>query len=89
MPPRVTTFGLKVNQSKIGLQWLYYQDKQLGGNRIKHRRNGGEQVLQIKGGRVTVDGYDPLNPHSNTKMVVEVVGKSTFLLHVSRQPWHV
>ena len=61
--------GLKVNQSKIGLQWLYYQDKQLGGNRIKHRRNGGEQVLQIKSGRVTVDGYDPI-----TKTMYEFQG---------------
>ena len=28
--------GLKVNQSKIGLQWLYLEDLKLGGNRIKH-----------------------------------------------------
>ena len=61
--------GLKVNQSKIGLPWLYLEDLKLGGNRIKHRRNGGEQVLQIKGGRVKVDGYDPL-----TKTVFEFRG---------------
>ena len=61
--------GLKVNQSKIGLQWLYLEDLKLGGNRIKHRRNGGEQVLQIKGGRVKVDGYDLL-----TKTVFEFQG---------------
>ena len=61
--------GMKVNQSKIGLQWLYLEDLKLGGNRIKHRRNGGEQVLQIKGGRVKVDGYDP-----PTKTVSEFQG---------------
>ena len=61
--------GMKVNQSKIGLQWLYLEDLKLGGNRIKHRRNGGEQVLQIKGCRVKVDGYDP-----PTKTVFEFQG---------------
>ena len=61
--------GLKVNQSKIALQWLYLEDLKLGGNRIKHTRNGGEQVLKIKGGRVTVDGYDPI-----TKTVFEFHG---------------
>ena len=60
---------MKANQSKIGLQWLYLEDLRLGGNRIKHRRNGEEQVLQIKGGRVKVDGYDPL-----TKTVFEFQG---------------
>ena len=61
--------GLKVNQSKVALQWLYLEDLKLGGNRIRHTRNGGEQVLQIKGGRVTVDGYDPW-----TKTVYEFQG---------------
>ena len=41
----------------------------LGGNRIKHTRNGGEQVLQVKGGRVFVDGYEPV-----TKTVFEFQG---------------
>ena len=51
--------GLKINQSKIALQWLYLEDLKLGGNnRIKHTRNGGEQVLMVKGGKVMVDGYD-------------------------------
>lgn len=50
--------GMKVNQSKIALQWMYLEDQKLGGNKIKHTRNGGEQVLQVKGGRVNVDGYD-------------------------------
>ena len=40
--------GLKTLQSKIAFQWLYYQDQQLGGNRIKHARNGGEQVIKLK-----------------------------------------
>lgn len=31
--------GLKTNQSKVAFQWLYHQDKQLGGNRIKHAPN--------------------------------------------------
>ena len=37
--------GLKTSQSKVAFQWLYYQDKQLGGNRIKHAR---EQVVVNK-----------------------------------------
>ena len=51
--------GLKTNQSKIALEWLYIQDQQLGGNRIKHTRNGGEQMIQIKRGKVKLGGYDP------------------------------
>ena len=61
--------GLNVNQSKIAMQWLYLEDLKLGGNRIKHVRNGGEQVLQVKGGKVTVDGYD-----SKSKTVFEFQG---------------
>ena len=38
--------GLKTCQSKIALQWLYYEDTKLGGNRIKHARNGGEQMIR-------------------------------------------
>ena len=52
--------GLKTNQSKIALEWLYIQDKKLGGDRIKHTRNGGEQMIQIKRGKVRVDDYDPI-----------------------------
>ena len=36
--------GLQTSQSKIAFQWLYYQDQQLGGNRIKHARNGGYRL---------------------------------------------
>ena len=61
--------GMKINQSKIALQWLYLEDLKLSGNRIKHTRNGGEQTLQIKRGRVTVDGFDPI-----TKTVFEFQG---------------
>ena len=57
---------LKTNQSKIALEWLYVQDQQLGGNRIKHTRNGGEQMIEIKHGKVKVGGYDPI-----TKTVYE------------------
>lgn len=51
--------GPRIAQSKVALQWLYLEDKKLGReNRIKHTRNGGEQALQVKGGKVYVDGYD-------------------------------
>ena len=53
--------GIKPAQSKIGFQWLHIQDQKLGGNRIKHAANGGEQTLMIESwGKVRVDGYDPL-----------------------------
>ena len=53
--------GIKPAQSKIGFQWLHIQDQKLGGNRIKHTANGGEQTLMIESwGKVCVDGYDPL-----------------------------
>lgn len=61
--------GRKINQSKVALQWMYLEDLKLGGNRIKHTRNGGEQVLLVKGGKVTVDGYDPV-----TRTVYEFQG---------------
>ena len=61
--------GMKIKQSKAALQWLYFEDQTLGGNRIKHTRNGGEQVLQVKGGKVSVDGYD-----AQTKTVYEFHG---------------
>ena len=34
--------GLKTPQSKVAFHWLYYQDKQLGGNKIKHARKSAE-----------------------------------------------
>ena len=33
--------GACVNQSHIALEWLSYEDSKLGGNRIRHVRNGG------------------------------------------------
>ena len=35
--------GAQVNQSKEALEWLCYEDFKLGGNRLRHVRNGGEQ----------------------------------------------
>ena len=61
--------GLKTCQSKTALQWLYYEDTKLGGNRIKHARKEGEQMIQIKREKVKVDGYDPI-----TKTVYECHG---------------
>lgn len=61
--------GLKTSQSKVAFQWLYYQDQQLGGNRIKHAGNGGEQVIQVKRGKVKVDVYCPI-----TKTIYEFHG---------------
>ena len=61
--------GLKTCQSKVAFQWLFYEDQNLGGNSIKHARNGGKQVIKVKRGKVRVDGYDPL-----TKTVHEFHG---------------
>ena len=61
--------GLKTSQSKVALEWLYVQDQKLGGNRIKHARNGGEHVIWLREGKVKVDGYDPM-----TKTVYEFHG---------------
>ena len=53
--------GLRPAQSQIGFQWLHIEDQKLGGNRIKHAANGGEQTLMVeKYGKVRVDGYDPI-----------------------------
>ena len=37
--------GANVNQSHIALEWLCYEDSNLGRNRIRHVRNGGEQKV--------------------------------------------
>ena len=53
--------GMKPAQSKNGFQWLHLQDQKLGGNRIRHAGNGGEQTLILESsGKVRVDGYDPI-----------------------------
>ena len=67
--PIVGWGGLRMNQSVVALHWLYNQDKKLGGNRIKHSPNEGEQVILLKEGKVKVDGYDPV-----TKTVYEFHG---------------
>ena len=55
--------GPRVNQSKIALQWLYYQESLIPkqgacADRIKHVRNGGEQKVRVEGTYVFVDGFD-------------------------------
>lgn len=82
--------GIRPSQSKIGFQWLYIQDQKLGGNRIKHAANGGEQTLLIPArGKVRVDGYDPI-----TKKVYEFLGcefhgcKKCKPNNRQAKPWH-
>ncbi|CAH3034025.1 unnamed protein product [Porites lobata] len=49
----------RINQSKIALEWLYYQDHLLGGmGRVRHVRNGGEVQVGNPDEMVYVDGYD-------------------------------
>ena len=38
--------GLKISQSKVAFQWLFYQDHKLVGNRIKHTCNGENKLLK-------------------------------------------
>ena len=53
--------GIKTAKSKIGFQWLFYQDYKLGGNCIKRAGNGGEHTIMLETyGKVRVDGYDPI-----------------------------
>ena len=37
--------GANVNQSTAALEWLCYEDIKLGGNKLRHVRNGGEQKV--------------------------------------------
>lgn len=37
--------GNQVNQSKVALGWLCFKGWKLGGNRLRHVRNGGEQKV--------------------------------------------
>ena len=58
--------GIKTAQSKIGFQWLFYQNNKLGGNRIKHAGNFGEHTIMLETyGKVRVDGYDPIKKTVN------------------------
>ena len=61
--------GANVNQSHIALEWLCYEDSNLGRNRIRHVRNGGEQKVITPAERLFVDGYD-----AQTKKVYEFHG---------------
>ena len=37
--------GNQVSQSKVALEWLCFEDWKLGGNRLRHVPNGGEQKV--------------------------------------------
>ena len=52
--------GNQVNQSKVAPEWLCYEDWKLGGNRLRHVRNGGEQKVFTPAEAVFVDGYDEM-----------------------------
>ena len=61
--------GANVNQSTAALEWLCYEDIKLGGNKLRHVRNGGEQEVIAQGEAMFVDGYDEA-----TKTVYEFHG---------------
>ena len=50
--------GNQVNRSKVALEWLCFKGWQLGGNRLRHVRNGGKQKLLTPAEAMFVDGYD-------------------------------
>ena len=52
--------GNQENQSKVALEWLCYEDWKLGGNRLRHVRNGGEQKVFTPAEAMFVDGYDEM-----------------------------
>lgn len=52
--------GAQMNQSKVALEWLCFEDYKLGHNKIKHVRSGGEQSLPVEGKIYKVDGFDPV-----------------------------
>ena len=54
-------------ESKVALEWLYFEDWTLGGvGRVRHVRNGGEQKVLTPAEVSFVDGYD-----SETRTVFE------------------
>lgn len=61
--------GSQMNQSKVALEWLCFEDYKLGHNKIKHVRSGGEQSIPVEGKILKVDGYNP-----ETKTVYEFHG---------------
>lgn len=51
--------GNRVNQSKVALELLYFEDWKLGGaGRVKHVRNGGEVKVLTLAAEYFVDGFD-------------------------------
>ena len=61
--------GANVNQSKAALEWLFFEDFKLGGNRLRYVHNGAEQKVIAQGEAMFVDGYDDA-----TKTVYEFHG---------------
>lgn len=50
--------GANFNRIKAALEWLFFEDFKLGGNRLRHVRNRGEQKVIAQGEAMFVDGYD-------------------------------
>ena len=61
--------GNQVNQSKVALEWLCFEDWKLGSNRVRHVGNGGEQKVLTPAEAMFVDGFD-----ETTKTVYEFHG---------------
>lgn len=61
--------GNQENQSKVALERLCFEDWKLGGNRLGHVRNGGEQKVPTLAEAMFVDGYNEA-----TKTVYELHG---------------
>ena len=50
--------GANVNESTTALEWLCFEDFKLGGNKLRHVRNVGEEKVITQGEALFVDGYD-------------------------------
>lgn len=49
----------RVNQSKVALEWLYFEDWKLGGvSQVRHVLNGGEVKVLTPAEEYFVDGFD-------------------------------
>ena len=58
LEPQCVWRGNNINQSKIAMEWLYYEDHKLGGmNRIRHVKNGGEVQVLTPAEMYYSDGY--------------------------------
>lgn len=59
LEPQSEWRGNHINQSKVTLEWLYFQDFKLGGmGRVRHVRNGGEVQVHRPAEMYHVDGFD-------------------------------